>query len=75
MGKSKSLDTEDPPGEGGCLMRNCPRTLEESCQTCSERDKARDLELNKVEKTELGRLDTNLNLLVGNVRRVQPSGG
>ena len=42
MGKSKSLDTEDPPGDGGCLM-----TLEENCQTCTETDKARDLELNK----------------------------
>ena len=48
MGKSKSLDTEDPPGEGGCLMADCSRTREENCQACTDTDKARDLELNKV---------------------------
>ena len=48
MGKSKSLDTEDPPGDGRCLMKECTRRLEENCNSCTETDKARDLELNKV---------------------------
>ena len=47
MGKSKSLDTEDPPGDGGCLMKECTRALEQNCNSCTETDKARDLELNK----------------------------
>ena len=50
MGKSKSLDTEDPPGEAGCLRSDYSRTLEDSCRSCSDTDKARDLELNKVRR-------------------------
>ena len=41
MGKSKSLDTDNPP-ESGTLIKNC---LEGDL---SHSEKARDLELNKV---------------------------
>ena len=48
MGKSKSLDTEDPPGDVESLMKECARRLESNCNSCTETDKNRDLELNKV---------------------------
>ena len=36
-------------------MTDCSRTLEETCQTCTETDKARDLELNKVWERQVER--------------------
>ena len=48
MGKSKSLDTEDPPEEALSLVAECSRRLEDNCNSCTESDKTRDLELNKV---------------------------
>ena len=48
MGKSKSLDTEDPPEEAVSLVAECSRRLEDNCNSCTESDKTRDLELNKV---------------------------
>ena len=48
MGKSKSLDTEDPPGDVDSLMKEAARRLESNCNSCTETDRNRDLELNKV---------------------------
>ena len=59
MGKSKSLDTEDPPSSPGdsrlltepvtSITKDChDHARAESCDNCTDNDKVRDLELNKV---------------------------
>ena len=58
MGKSKSLDTDEPPSSGSGpgtadpsdIFKNCQNQhpAENNCNNCSDRDKTRDLELNKV---------------------------
>ena len=81
MGKSKSLDTEDPPEEAVSLVAECSRRLEDNCNSCTESDKTRDLELNKVStdkrqdcSDQFRQVQTS-HLIAGNVRRVQSSGG
>ena len=60
MGKSKSLDTEDPPVDASSLMQECARRLQDNPNSCTETEKTRDLELNKVtEDSKWGSLQTN----------------
>ena len=60
MGKSKSLDTEDPPSSPvntrlmepvTSMVKDCHQhAVSDSCDNCTDNDKARDLELNKVRR-------------------------